>query len=107
MDLVELALVVVFAAVVFVLPQAIGCITYRWAGHKPVAFLIAPVIFFAIAYEYWGYQARAIRAAHHYVCGALGAAATFSTWLGTLFHLVVGAILFTAFIRKGKTSLPA
>ena len=103
MELVEAARVVVFAGMALVLPQAAGYITYRSTGHKAAAFLMAPAVFFATAYTYWEYQARAIRAAHHYVCGMMGATATFSTLFGTLFHLLVGAILRTSvFVRRRK-----
>jgi|SRR5215813_8441686 len=109
MELVEAARVIIFAAVVLVLPQGVGYVTYRWSGHKAVAFLVAPFVFFATAYVYWDYQASAIRAAHHYVCGAFGAAAAFATWLGTLFHLLVGAILCAAVVigRRKSARLPA
>ena len=105
MELVEAARVIIFAGVAFVLPQAAGYITYRWTGHKAVAFLVAPVVFFATAYVYWEYQASAIRAAHHYVCGAFGAASAFATWLGTLFHLLVGAILCTSVFVRRRTNI--
>jgi len=108
MELVEAAQVIVFAAVALILPQAVGYMAYRWVGHKAVGFLVAPVVFFATAYAYWEYQARAIRAAHHYVCGMMGATATFSTLFGTLFHLLVAAILCPAvFTRRKSGRLPA
>jgi hypothetical protein len=87
-------------AVGLVLPQVLGYLGYRWARNKSASlrtfpFLIPPVVFFASAYVFWEYQAKVVRDEGHRVCGAMGAAASLSTMFGTLFHLVVGAILLT------------
>jgi len=87
-----------FAAFGLLLPQALGFAGYRWTRRKAtplkISFiLIPPLVFFVLSDSYWTWQARSIRAAGQYVCGAFGAAATFSTMFGTLFHLAAAAIL--------------
>jgi hypothetical protein len=96
-----------------VLPQALGLVGYRWTRHKGTllklaTLLIAPVVFFISAYLFWGQSAQAIRDSGNYVCGAFGAARVFSTMFGTLFHLIMGVILFlvVSFIWKRKASKP-
>jgi hypothetical protein len=87
-----------FAGFGLLLPQALGFAGYRWTRRKAaplkISFiLIPPLVFFVIADSYWTFQANSIRAAGHYVCGAFGAAAAFSTMFGTLFHLMAAAIV--------------
>jgi hypothetical protein len=89
-----LTLVLLFLGA-FVFPQAVGVPALRWAFRKQrriilvSALLVAPAVFFTTATIYWGMRAEAIRAEGHYVCGALGAAAFFSTVWGTSIHLVI------------------
>jgi hypothetical protein len=85
----------------FGLPQTCGMLSLRWAIRKKrkiiliPALLVAPAIFFAAAYVFWGMQAESIRADGRYVCGAFGAGALFSTIWGTAIHLgISGAVLF-------------
>lgn len=110
------ALTLAFRAFMFFLgalglPQVAAVISLRWARRKQrnilliPALLVAPAIFFAAAYVFWGMQAETIRAEGHYVCGALGAAASFSTIWGTALHLgLSGAILLFMWLAAKRRS---
>ncbi len=97
----------------FGLPQTCGVLSLRWARRKQrkiiliPALLVAPAIFFTVAYVFWGMQAGSIRAEGNYVCGAFGAAAFFSTKWGTAIHLgISGAILsFMWFTARRRNRL--
>ena len=97
----------------FGLPQGTGVLALWWAWRKPgkimliPALLIAPAIFFATAYTFWGMRAASIRAEGHYVCGAFGAAAFFSTTWGTILHLgLSGAVLFVVWLTAAHQPRP-
>ena len=97
----------------FGLPQFAGLMALRlaWKAKRKYllipAMVIAPVIFFATAYVYWGMQADAIRAEGHYVCGLFGAVAFFSTVWGTVLHFSLSAIIlfFMWFVAKRRNRI--
>ena len=102
--------ILIIILVGLVLPQLLGFIGYIYTLKKKlifkiVAILISPVLFFGIATLFWNMQAADIRAAGHYVCGAFGAAAVFSTLFGTLIHLILGIVisLIIYFIWKRRS----
>ncbi len=81
------------------LPQACGVATIRWAWRQQrkttvvPALLVAPAIFFATAYVFWGMQVKAIKEQGGRACGALGAAASISTIGGTLIHFLLSCVV--------------
>jgi len=80
------------------LPQTSGVATIRWAWRQQrritaiPALLVAPAIFFATAYVFWGMQAKAIKEQGERVCGALGAAASLSNIYGTALHFLLSCV---------------
>jgi hypothetical protein len=96
MPVIRLFLVVLLG---LVLPQVLGYLGYRWTknqiiGCKLLPLLIPPLVFFVTARIYWGIIMKAVVDSGGYVCGALGAAAGLSTVFGTLFHFILGIIVF-------------
>lgn len=94
--IVRLSLIVAFG---LILPQILGHIAYtslRKTQWRFVSILAPPLVFLAIADLYWGYQAKSIREAGHYVCGLFGAAASISTAFGTIFHFLIAMIIYIA-----------
>lgn len=92
-----------------ILPQVASFIAYIYSlKKKPIyrklSILIAPVMFFVIAYIVWNMWAGSIRSEGRYVCGAFGAAALFSTIFGTLINLILSILisLITYYIWKRK-----
>lgn len=92
-----------------ILPQALGVCGFYWAKGKSkilkaATLIIAPLSFFIGASLAWRLQAKAIADAGHYVCGAFGATAVFSTFFGSLIHLALAAIIFSAmhYIQKRR-----
>ncbi len=112
------ALTLAFRAFMFFLgalgmPQVAAVMFLRWAWRKQrnilliPALLVAPAIFFAAAYVFWGMQAEAIRAEGNYVCGTFGAVASFSTiWDTALNHCLSGAVLFFMWLSAERRRRP-
>ena len=96
------AVTVIYALLIFlglILPQSLGVVAYRYTKQKNIyikvtTIIIAPVCFFLIAFLFWGNKASGLREAGNYVCGAFGAAAVYSTIIGTVINLGVAIILF-------------
>jgi hypothetical protein len=105
--------ILLFFVCAFCLPQLAGFVALRsaWRVKKKYlimpAIVIAPTMFFIMAYVYWEMQANAIRAEGHYVCGLFGAAAFLTTVWGTVIHLCLSAaILFIMwFVTKRRNRL--
>jgi hypothetical protein len=94
-------------AVAVALPQLLGYAAYRWIRNKPaivkaLTILVPPMVFFLMADLFFSYQASGIQTSGHRVCGAFAAAAIFSTEIGTIFHFLVGGILFTVYTFLGR-----
>lgn len=104
--IVRLSLILAFG---LVLPQILGHIAYWISAKKTqwsfVSILVPPLMFFAVADLYWGYQAKSIREAGLYVCGMFGAAASISTALGTIFHFLIATIIYI--VRRIRASRQA
>ena len=91
------ALLLIFLGLI--VPQSVGIAAYKYSKLKnkyikATQILIPPICYFLIAYLYWGNEANAIRESGNYVCGAFGAAAVFSTLIGTVIHLCLAVVIF-------------
>jgi hypothetical protein len=91
-----------FVTLGLVLPQVLGYMAYRWVRKtsmpmKSAVMLIPPIAFYITASLFWRHEAAEIRRQEHYVCGLFGTAEMLSTYLGTLFHLIISAVLFVIY----------
>jgi hypothetical protein len=88
-----------FLVFALALPQACGVATIRWAWRQQrritviPALIVAPAVYFATAYIFWGIQVKAIKEQGDRACGALGAAASLSTVGGTVIHFMLSCVV--------------
>jgi hypothetical protein len=98
--------------IVIIFPQTLGYIGYyrtrkkRWISKAPTL-LIAPLAFYLAATAYWGHARDALIEAGYRPCGGFGAAVVITTFGGTLFHFLLGGILFAilTYIWKKRSRL--
>jgi hypothetical protein len=110
------AVELLFLLMLIIFPQALGYIGYcrtrkkRWISKAP-PLLIAPLAFYLAATAYWNHARVALIEAGYYPCGGFGVAVVFTTFGGTLFHLLLGGILFSIVTyiwkKQGKLIDPA
>jgi chromate transport protein ChrA len=89
-----------FVTFTLVIPITIGMSAYLWSMNKnkyikASTLFVAPAVFFISSLAYWNIQAKAIKAAGGYACGAFGAVAVSTTTFGTVMHFVLGTVLFS------------